>query len=192
MIAMMSMGWAWAADPGSIDVHDPKRPIAIGTRAGVWTGPYSAPAVGGHIKIAASEKVGLEGFADHTLLVRDAVARHDHILGFHAYTPALIGNERWFLSPTIGACVDFRIDSPIGDRATRPPSTTDVLFGAHAGGIAEVALGRGWSLESTATGFLYMGNASGTAPDGSWTGSVSNQLKTSAVAQVLGSVNYRL
>jgi hypothetical protein len=186
------MTLAMAADPGSMDVHDPARPIALGSRAGVWTGPYSAPMVGGHIKIAASEKVGLEGFSDHTLLVRDGVARHDHILGFHAYTPALLGAERWFVSPTIGACVDFRIDSPTGDRASRAPSTTDVLFGTHAGGMAEIALGRGWSLETTATGFLYFGNATGPDEGGAWRAGASNQLKTSAVAQVLGSINYRL
>ena len=168
------------------DVHDPQRPFKLGSRAGVWTGPYSAPALGGHIKIAASEAVGLEGFADHTLRIASGVARHDHVIGFSAYTPKLLGSETWYVSPTIGACVDFRIDSPLGDRA---PSNTDVLFGTHAGGMAEVAIGRGWSQETTVTGFVYVGNETGT---GDWTASSSNKLHASAVAQVLASLNYTL
>ncbi|MEZ4318075.1 MAG: hypothetical protein R3F61_11245 [Myxococcota bacterium] len=169
-----------------MDVHTPQRPIKLGSRAGVWTGPYSAPAVGGHIKLAPSNGVGLEGFADHTLRVGQGVARHDHVIGFSAFAPALLGTERWYVSPTIGSCVDFRIDSPLADRT---PSSSDVLFGVHGGGMAEVALGRGWSLETTATAFLYVGNETGV---GDWTASASNKLHSSAVAQVLGSLNYRL
>ncbi|MCB9675088.1 MAG: hypothetical protein H6737_08220 [Alphaproteobacteria bacterium] len=170
----------------SRDVHDPQRPFKLGSRAGAWTGPYSAPAVGGHIKIAASEAVGLEGFMDHTLVVASGVARHDHVIGFSAYTPKLLGNEWSYISPTIGACVDFRVDTPFADRL---PSNTDVLFGAHAGAMAEMALGRGWSLELDALAFAYVGNAIGT---GDWTAGASNKLHTSAVGQFLGSINYRL
>ncbi|MBX2799201.1 MAG: hypothetical protein KTR31_16120 [Myxococcales bacterium] len=168
------------------DVHDPKRPIALGSRAGVWTGPYSAPAVGGHITLRASRWLGLVGFADHTLLVRDATARHDHILGFSAYTPKLLGGRRWYVSPTLGACVDFRMDTPL---AGRVPSATDVLFGTHAGVAAEAAIGRGWSVRATAQGFLYVGNSE--SGDG-WSVGTLQTLRPSGVAQLLAGLSYTL
>lgn len=176
-----------AGTASASEVHDPSHPIALGSRAGVWTGPYSAPALGGHIKIKPSRAIGLEGFADHTLMFDSGIARHDHVIGFSVYTPKILGNDMAFLSPTLGTCVDFRVDTPVG--AERLPSNTDVLFGTHAGLLGEVAVGRGWSLEATATGFLYIGNASGTAD---WTAGASNKLHASGVGQFLGSVNYTL
>lgn len=179
---MLSLILAAHAAPA---VHDPQRPLAIGSRAGVWTGPYTSPALGGHVKLRASRLVGLEGFADHTLRVASGTARHDHVLGFSAYTP-LLGTERWFVSPTLGSCVDFRVDTPL---TARVPGRTDVLFGAHTGAMAEVALGGGWSLETTATAFAYVGNSAGSAD---WTDAPSRGLRVSAVGQVLGSVNVTL
>ena len=166
-------------------VHDPERPIALGSRAGMWMGPYQGPLVGGHLKLRASPVLGLDGFADNALAIRNGVARHDHIIGFSAYTPALIGNDAWYLSPTLGACVDFRMTTPL----ERTPGNSDVLFGAHGGAMFEAALGRGWSFQSTATLYGYVGNDSDIDQ---WTASSSNRLHVSAVGQVLAGLNFNL
>jgi len=186
MLVLLS-ALALAADLGSIDVHDPSRPLAVGTRMGAWTGPYTAPALGGHVKLRASDAVGLTGFADHTLRIEQGIARHDHVIGFSAWSPALIGTDAWYLSPTVGACVDFRIDSPVAGQRT--PANHDVLFGAHAGLTTEVALAPRLSAEANAQAFAYVGNAMAT---GDWTASSSPGLHPSAVVQLLGSLNLTL
>jgi len=186
LAALFSSAALPTARAAELDVYQTQRPIKLGARVGVWSGDYSSPAIGGHIKIAASERVGLQGFADHASRKLGGVVRHDNVVGFNAHTPVLIGSQSWFLSPTLGACVDFRVDEPLSERL---PSNADILFGVNAGAMGEFALGRGWSLESTATGYLYVGNGSGTS---GWTAGASNKLQTSAVVQVLGSLNYQL
>jgi hypothetical protein len=181
---LLAIAFAFAADPV---VHDLSRPVALGSRMGAWAGPYTAPAVGGQIKLRASRWVGLTGFADHTLRVDRGLARHDHVIGFSAYTPRLLGADSWYVSPTVGACVDFRIDSPVG--GSRLPANHDVLFGAHGGLTAEVALAPRWSAEVNAQGFAYVGNQQSTTD---WTASASPGLHPSAVVQLLGSLNLTL
>lgn len=182
MVLWLALSPARAEPP---PVHDPARPLALGNRAGVWSGPYNAPSLGGHVKVRASRALGLTGFSDNTLRIRDGVARHDHVLGFAAYTP-LLGSDRAYVSPTIGSCVDFRLDSPLTERLTRK---TDVLFGTHAGLTGEVALGRGWSLEANAMATAYFGNSRGGAD---WTAHASPGIHTTFAGQLLAGLNYTL
>lgn len=175
---------AAAAGDGAAAVHDPAHPVAVGVRMGAWTGPYTSPALGGHLKLKPHRSFGVEAFADHTLRIADGIARHDHVIGFSLYTPVLVGSRRAYLSPTAGACVDFRVDTPVAERR---PSSADILFGVHAGGMAEVAVGDGFSLEATADAFVYWGNQLDTA---AWATTASPGLHPTAVAQLLASVNY--
>ncbi len=177
---------ATAADPERVEVHDPSRPLALGSRIGGWTGPYTSPALGGHAKVKPHEAFGVEGFWDNTLRMNEGIARHDHVLGFSLYTPALIGDHRWFLSPTLGACFDVRVDTPYVERG---PSNTDILIGAHTGAMLELAVGQGWSLELDGQGFVYWGNQIATD---SWSATASNRLHPTAVFQSVASINYTL
>jgi len=175
-----------ATEETRTEVHDPTHPIALGSRLGAWTGPYTSPALGGHLKLKPTEVVGFEGFMDHMLRLSDGIARHDHVIGFSMYTPALLGDHRWFLSPTVGACVDFRVDTPFRERG---PSNTDILFGVHGGGMVELAVGQGWSLEINGQLFRYWGNQIATD---SWSATASNQLHGTSVFQSVASINYTL
>jgi len=172
-----------------LDVHDPARPVAVGARLGAWTGPYQAPALGGHLKLRPTDGLGIEGFADHTLALQGApvdLARHDHVIGFSVYTPALLGTERWYVSPTVGSCVTFRVHTPLGQRL---PSNTDVLFGVHAGGQVEAAVAPRVSVQAQLQGFVYVGNQLSTDD---WTLDASPGLHGSTVLQGIGSVNVTL
>ncbi len=173
-----------AEAPERVDVHDPSHPVALGSRIEAWTGPYTSPALGGHIKLKPHESFGVEGFMDHTLQLAGGIARHDHVIGFSLYTPAILGDHRWFLSPTLGACVDFRADTPFQDRG---PSNADILFGTHAGAMLELAVGEGWSVELDGQGFVYWGNQIATD---SWSATASNRLHATAVFQSVASINY--
>jgi len=177
---------ALAQEPASLDVHDPARPVALGARLGAWSGPYQAPALGGHIKLRPTNGLGIEGFADHTLSVRTDLARHDHVIGFSLYAPALVGTERWYLAPSVGSCVTFRVDTPLGRRL---PSNTDVLWGVHAGGMFEVALTERLSAQAQVQGFAYVGNQLATDD---WSLDARPGLSWSTVVQGIGSLNVTL
>lgn len=187
MLLWMSTMVALAGGEPSLDVHDPSRPVALGSRLGAWTGPYQAPALGGQIKLRASEGLGLTGFADHTLAFADGFARHDHVIGFSVWTPALLGTEAAYLSPSAGACVDFRADSPVAGQ--RLPTQTDVLFGVHAGLTGEVALAPRLSAEANAQAFAYVGNRAGAS---GWAASSSPGLHGSTVLQLVAGLNVTL
>jgi hypothetical protein len=159
-------------------------PIAIGTRASGWIGDYAAPGVGGHLKIRPFEWIGVETFADNfAMSVGDAV-RHDHVIGFSLFLPSLIGDRRFFVSPTLGSCVDFRFVRPLeGDR----PATRDILFGVHGGLMAELFVWHGFAVELDATVYAYLGHDTGTER---WTSRISNHLEVSWNGLFLAGINY--
>jgi hypothetical protein len=180
---LIALAAAFAAET---PLHDPAHPIAFGSRAGAWAGAYTAPLVGGHVKLKPTRGLGFEGFADHTLRLSDGVARHDHVIGFSAYTPKLLGSDVAFLSPTVGACVDFRVDTPTTERR---PSSTDILFGLHAGLMGEVALSEGFSVESNLDAFVYWGNGLGRE---GWASTTSPSLRREGFGMLTVSLNYTL
>jgi hypothetical protein len=161
----------------------PDHPVAVGTRAAGWLGEYNAPGLGGQIKIRPVEEVGLSLYNDNFIRPQDDALRRDHVIGFSVYAPSLIGNERHFIAPELGACVDFRYVNPLDDR----PSVSDVLFGAHLGVMAEVWVFKGLSLEMNANVTEYVGHDTGLAR---WSARVSRELTVSTVGQVTASANY--
>jgi hypothetical protein len=162
----------------------PNHPIALGSRASGWVGDYSAPGIGGHLKIRPFEWIGVEAFADNFALKSEDTFRHDHVIGFSLYLPSLIGNNSFFVSPTLGSCVDFRFEHPLeGDR----PAARDILFGVHAGVMAEWFVWQGFALEANATVYGYLGHDTGTER---WTSRISNHLEVSWNGLFLASVNY--
>ena len=166
--------------------YSPEHPVALGTRTALWQAGYSAPGLGGHIKFQPKHKFGVEGFWNSFARPIDAVLRHDHVIGFHLYSP-LIGNTRRSLSPTFGTCVDFRYASPIGEKKGQAPTAADIRFGVHAGLMAEAYLWGGFAIEASASAFGYWGNDAGV--DG-WSAVADNRLNFSPVGQFSAGLNY--
>ena len=194
---MLSLGWllcamAIAEEPasdrvpdGSRDTWSKEHPLSVGSRLGMWRNGYTAPGFGGHAKVRPVRYLGVEGFWDNFVAFNDDVLLHDHIIGFSIFSP-LLGNERGFLGPTAGLCVDFRFADPMG---TEAPTASDVQFGAHAGLMSEIYIRSGISLELTAMGTRYLGN--GATSEG-WTASASNTLSWTGAMQGTASVNLTL
>lgn len=172
--------------PSARGAYSPEHPVALGTRTALWQAGYSAPGLGGHIKFQPKHKVGVEGFWNSFARPIDSVLRHDHVIGFHLYSP-LIGNTRRSLSPTFGSCVDFRYASPIGEKKGQAPTAADIRFGVHAGLMAEAYLWGGFALEASASLFGYWGNDAGV--DG-WSAVADNRLNFSPVGQFSAGLNY--
>jgi hypothetical protein len=96
----------------------------------------------------------------------------------------LIGDQRFFISPTLGSCVDFRFVRPLdGDR----PATRDILFGVHGGLMAELYVWHGFAVELDATAYAYIGHDTGAER---WTSRISNHLEVSWNGLFLASINY--
>lgn len=183
----MWMAWLTAlAAPSVGDVHDLRHPIGFGVRTGAWAGPYQAPLVGGQIKVRVANWLGMNGFWDNAAMVRGRQVRHDHVIGFNGYFPRLLGGRRAYVSPTLGSCVDFRINTPLDERL---PSSNTVLFGVHGGLTGEVALWHRLTFEASAEAFAYLGNGS---TNEAWTSSTSHDYKVSGVGQVVAGLSYAL
>ncbi len=164
----------WSAD----------HPFAIGTRTSWWGGRYQSSGVGGHLKLRPWSWIGVEAFSDNFFRDRGDTLQRDHVIGFSLYLPSIIHSKSWFLAPMVGACVDFRFqDSFDGDG----PSSSDILFGAHAGLMTEIFLPHGFSLEATAALYGYMGNDA--EVDG-WRIRTSNDIEFTPVAQLSAGINY--
>lgn len=160
-------------------------PVALGPRVSAWVGgDYSAPGVGGHLKLRPFDWVGVEAFSDNFALMEGDVVRHDHVIGFSLYFPSLLGSNRWFVSPTLGTCVDFRFAHNLnGDN----PATKDILFGLHGGLMAELFVWHGFAVELDATVYAYLGHDTGVER---WTSRISNDLEVTWNGLLLGSINY--
>lgn len=170
---------------GARDTWSPKHPLSVGSRMGVWSNGYTAPGLGGHAKVRPWRYAGIEGFWDNFVALQDDVLLHDHVIGFSLFSP-LVGNERAYIGPSAGLCVDFRFADPLG---TEAPTASDVQFGAHAGLMSELYIRSGVSVELTALGTRYLGN--GATSDG-WTASASNTLSWTGAMQGMASVNLTL
>jgi hypothetical protein len=164
------------------DEWSPRHPVALGVRGLVWGGEYVAPGFGGHLRIRPFRRFGVELFADHTHRRLDATWLHDNVIGFHAFVP-LLGARRFYVAPTLGACVDFRVLTGEG------PTVTDLRFAPHVGAQAELQLVDGVALELGATFYAYLGNDA--ALDG-WTATTSPGLAFSPTGQATLALNVAL
>jgi len=162
----------------------PDHPVAIGTRTAGWVGPYSAPGLGGQVKIRPVDWAGVSFFLDNFFRPQDDALRRDHVIGFSVFAPAILGNEKHYIAPALGACVDFRTVHPLEGDA---PSVSDVLFGAHVGAMAEVWLYKGLTLEMNAAVYEYVGHDTSLA---AWSATVSRELAFTTVGQLTASANY--
>lgn len=126
--------------------------FALGTRTGVWTGPYTAPGLGGDLELTILDALGVDLFSDNFAMIGPTL-RHDHVIGFSLFAPTLLATSDFFVSPTFGACVDFRFE-----HADDAPSSSSVLFGVHAGARAKAFVLYDFAFHVSAEGYLYFGN----------------------------------
>lgn len=172
---------ASSAGPGGFDAA---RPWALGVRAAAWRAGYSAPGIGGQVQWRPAGRLGIEAFWNSFALPEAAVLRHDHVIGFHAYSP-VVGGEGWMLAPEAGLCVDFRFQT---DLAQAGPDSADIRFGLHGGLLTEARLSTLFSLGLRGTLTGYLGN--GAQVDG-WTATASPTLELRPVGQVTVTLNVR-
>lgn len=163
---------------------DLAHPVALGARTSAWAGSYAAPGLGGHLKIRPWEAFGLDLFSDNFLILQGDSLRHDHVIGFSGYFPTLLAGETWFIAPTGGLCVDFRFAHARGREA---PSASAILFGAHAGAMAEVFLEHGFSFQANASGYAYLGHDVEVA---GWSATVTEAMSVRPLLHLSLGLNY--
>lgn len=163
----------------------PDHPVALGSRTAAWVGAYGAPSIGGHIKIRPVEWIGVEAFSDNFVWMQSESLRRDHVIGFSVYAPSLLGDEKRFIAPMLGASLDFRFANDVeGERE----ADDDILAGAHVGLMAEVFLFKGLSLELTGHLAGYVGQQASLdhwADDGA-----GHELAFATVGQATATANY--
>ncbi len=159
-------------------------PIAIGSRVSASLGGYAAPGVGGHLKIRPWDWVGVETFSDNFVRLQDDAWRRDHVIGFSLYFPSLISGDGWYIAPTIGTCVDFRVAHPTDPGV---PSVSDILFGVHGGAVAEIFVPFGFSVQVAATMYAYYGHDTSYED---WSAEVSSDLSWSPLGQLTAGINW--
>ncbi|MDP3274392.1 MAG: hypothetical protein Q8Q09_04305 [Deltaproteobacteria bacterium] len=160
-----------------------EHPFAIGNRLTGRAGNYLLGGVGGHIRLRPHRYVAVELFTDHLFGPVDQALRHDHEVGGLLQFPVL-GNRWWNLYPMVGACAQLAVlESP---RQGGVP-VTDVQFGVHVGAGSELYLSDHWSLQSHIEAIGYVGHDLRAYH---WTAELSADLRITAVAQGVLSVNY--
>ena len=162
---------AFAAEPGPFE-----RPLALGGYALGWQGSYGAGGVGGHLRWEPFRHVGVDLFAEHLLVEGPSGLRHDHPVGFDLYAPIGLGGAR--VAPLLGMCA---VGSFVASRSPDAPGAADVLFGAHAGLLAEAPVTPQISAFASGKAVGWVGHDRSVQ---GWTGSVSSTLRPFAVGQV--------
>ena len=113
--------------------YSPSHPLSIGLRSGVWVQRSLAPGVGAHVRWRPLRWIGVEVSTDHFFEVGASGERRDHLVGADLFF-SVIGDERFFIAPTLGATLDVR--------ATRAEleegESLQALFGGHAGLMGEI------------------------------------------------------
>jgi opacity protein-like surface antigen len=158
-------------------------PFAIGNRLTGRAGQYLLGGGGGHVRLRLHRWVGIELFTDHLFGPVDGALRHDHEIGGLLQLPFL-GNRWWNLYPMIGACASFVVlESPRQGGS----SVQDVHFGVHLGAGAEIYLDDHWALQSHIEAIGYVGHELRAY---NWTAQLSPDVRFTAVAQGVLSINY--
>lgn len=177
---------AWADPDQEVrTAWTPHHPMQLGVKGVGGFGSWSAGGVGAWVAVRPLRRLGLQLFTDHTLRLQPSLALHHHVIGFRVFAPVL-DTRRVSLSPTMGMCVDFAMQTPVGQEA---PGTRDVRFGQHAGALFEVHAASRFSVVAEASAYLYLGRDLTTQD---WTAQVSPRLRAMPAASVSLGVAYAL
>ncbi len=118
------------------DVHAFDREFAIAGYATGHAGSYLAGGLGGRLRWEPLELLGIEAYVEATIVEwAGGGVRHDYPNGFNVYIPIRVDDVR--VRPFLGFCDIVSLVEPEQPGA---PRADDVLFGAHAGVGAELAL----------------------------------------------------
>jgi hypothetical protein len=160
-----------------------RHPVAIGNRLTGRVGTYALGGVGGHVRIRPHQYFAVELFTDHMMGPVDGAIRHDHEIGGNIQIP-IFGNRWWNLYPMLGACASLVVlESPRQGGA----AVQDIHFGVHIGAGSEIYLSDHWALQSHIEAIGYVGHELRAY---NWTAQLSTDVRLSAVAQGVLSVNY--
>lgn len=186
--AQVWSGAALAAPSKASEVRtawEARHPVSIGVRGVAGLGSWSSGGIGGWVAVRPLRRLGLRLFSDNTLKWGTDSALHHHVIGFRLFVP-LLDTRRVSLSPTLGMCVDFAMDTPIGRDV---PGTQDVRFGQHGGALLEIHTGRRVSVALEASAYVYLGRDMATHD---WTAEVSPRLRAMPAGSVSLGVAYAL
>jgi opacity protein-like surface antigen len=142
--------------------------LAVGFYATGHAGSYLAGGAGGRLRYEPFEWLGVEAYLEATIVDWPGGFRHDYPNGFSLYVPIRAGDFRF--RPFLGFCDILSFIEPEQEHA---PRADDILFGAHAGVGAEVAVQEHFSLFADLQANFYAGHD---RSSGGWTGGVDEDL----------------
>jgi hypothetical protein len=146
------------------------RLFAIGGYGTGHAGSYLSGGLGGRLRYEPFSWLGVEAYLEATVVRWEGAGfRHDYPNGFNLYTPIRI-DDTFRVRPFFGFCDILSFVEPTEQHA---PRADDILFGAHVGFGAEMALHSYLSAFVDLQVNVYAGHDR--ASDG-WTGGVSEEL----------------
>lgn len=150
-------------------VHAFDREFGVAIYGTVHAGSYLAGGLGGRLRWELFEWLGLEAYLEATLVDWEGGGfRHDYPNGFNVYVPVRVDDFRF--RGFIGFCDILSFVEPEQPDA---PRADDVLFGAHAGIGAELAVHPMFSVFADLQVNVYAGHDRSA---GGWTGGVQEEL----------------
>ena len=152
------------------------RPFAVATYGAVRGGDYSAGGVGGRTRWEPLRNIGIDVYAEATLVDWPGGFRHDYPNGFSVYAAVPVGPAR--IRPFVGLCDVLSFVEPTQPGA---PRADDVMLGAHGGVGLEMPVTHSFSLFADGQADLYAGHD---RASGDWTGSVAEHLTPFLTGQV--------
>lgn len=160
--------------------------LAVGFYATGHAGSYLAGGGGGRLRYEPFEWLGVEAYLEMTVVDWPGGFRHDYPNGFSLYVPIRAGDFRF--RPFLGFCDILSFIEPEQEHA---PRADDILFGAHIGVGAEIAVHSHFSLFADLQANVYAGHD---RTSEGWTGGVDEefapfwniQLNIGVQAHVLG------
>ncbi len=153
------------------EVHAFEREFTLAAYATGHAGSYLAAGMGGRIRWEPFDDLplGLEAYLEATIVDWPGEGfRHDYPNGFNLYVPLRVDDVR--VRPFLGFCDILSFVEPAQEGA---PRADDVLFGAHVGVGAEVAV---HSMASLFVDLQLNGYAGHDRTAANWTGGVEEEL----------------
>ncbi|MGE0786913.1 MAG: hypothetical protein AB7S26_14670 [Sandaracinaceae bacterium] len=152
------------------DIHAFDREFGIALYATGHAGSYYAGGVGGRVRWEPFDGIplGMEAYVEATLVDWPGDGfRHDYPNGFNLYVPIRADDFRF--RPFFGFCDILSFVEPTQEGA---PRADDVMFGAHAGIGAELAV---HSMASVFADLQFNGYMGHDRSAGGWTGGVDEE-----------------